>query len=127
MSREIGLRYDTIEGSRICILKTAPTNTEFTEYDRCQMITYARLLDAERYGAKHYETPDQILDIPDTCNPEIALVCWQTHLARAKWIIGDGLGKIVTEESAPTEYADYVPVFQEARRRWPALPGEGRW
>lgn len=115
---DLATRYDLVEGSRMCVLKMAPTVEIVTEYDRCHLLTYARLLDADRNGMQHYEAPEEILDIPPTCDPDMWLDCFLSHVDRAQWIVAQGISEIVKGPQRPTEYADYPSLFDQAQRRW---------
>ncbi|WP_343061257.1 hypothetical protein [Novosphingobium flavum] len=61
-----------------------------TAYDRGHLALYAALLDAEEAGMAWHEAAATIMriDIADAG----AHGCWRSHLERARWIIGEGLG-----------------------------------
>jgi hypothetical protein len=65
----------------------APTGEEFTAYDAAQMLTYARLLDAERAGQGWRDAAREILLLDVAADPAAAELCWRLHLARAQWTI----------------------------------------
>jgi hypothetical protein len=117
-NKEVLAKFDLVEGSRMLVLKVAPSLDMVTEYDRCHLLTYARLLEIDRNGAGHYETPEDILDIPLDCDPDLWLECLLSHFDRAHWIFAKGLRSVITTDQQPTQYADYLQLFEAARREW---------
>jgi hypothetical protein len=73
------------------ILSTAPCVDAITLYDQQHFLTYARLLSAEKHGTSWRVAASVILQCDVTVAPEIAHACYESHLARARWIITDGL------------------------------------
>ena len=71
-----------------------------TRYDQEHFITYARILDAERAEADWREAVKIILLRDPEADPEQAWLCWETHLARAKWIATEGVVQAVARASA---------------------------
>jgi hypothetical protein len=84
---------DFSQRSRIGIMPLAPTVDEFTPYDAAQMLTYARLLDAEREGHAWQDAARDILLLDIDADTDGARKCWQSHFDRALWSVGDGLLK----------------------------------
>lgn len=75
------------------VLKSAAPQGPVTEYDRHQLALYAALLDAEAAGTNWRETAIELMRLdPDRAG---ALLCWQSHLDRARWIVGEGLSEAV--------------------------------
>jgi hypothetical protein len=72
----------------------APSDEELTYYDRQHFLTYARLLDADKEGADWRLSADKILQRDVEDDPHGAELCYRSHLARARWVIGAGLDKI---------------------------------
>ena len=72
----------------------APTG-HVSDYDRRNLLTYAELIDADDAGMDWTCGAVEILGFDPGFDPELARCCWQTHLARARWIIGDGLASAV--------------------------------
>jgi hypothetical protein len=70
----------------------APSGDTVLEYDRRHLLTYAELLDADDAGMSWELGSLEILGMDPVANPERAHRCWDSHLSRARWIIGDGLG-----------------------------------
>lgn len=68
----------------------APVDNVLTDYDRSQILTYARLLDAERDGFDWIETAAEILLLDVASDPAAAKCCWQSHLDRAHWFVDGG-------------------------------------
>jgi len=65
---------------------SAPTNDALTPYDELHLITYLRLLDAEKAGADWQEVAKIVLHIDPAVEFERAQCAWESHLARAKWM-----------------------------------------
>lgn len=68
----------------------APTAASLTDYDRLHLITYVRLLDAAEARADWREVARIVLGIDPTREPERARGCYDTHLARARWMTEAG-------------------------------------
>ena len=62
---------------------TAPTDLILTGYDEQHVVTYLRLLDAEKDGADWQEVAKLVLQIDPVTEPARAKRAWETHLARA--------------------------------------------
>jgi hypothetical protein len=73
---------------------TAPTGGA-THYDRSHLMIYAELLDADRRGITWEDGAFGILGIDAIADPEAARLCWESHLERARWIVGEGLASAV--------------------------------
>jgi len=69
-----------------------------TYYDRQHFLTYARLIDADKEGADWKSSAEKILQRDVENDPHGAELCYRSHLARARWIIGAGLGKFSDDE-----------------------------
>jgi hypothetical protein len=82
------------------ITDVAAWSDEITHYDQEHFITYARILDAERAGADWREAVRIILLRDPETEPEQAWLCWETHLARAKWITTTGVAQAIARASA---------------------------
>jgi hypothetical protein len=54
------------------------------------MITYLRMLDADKEGADWREVTQIVLRIDPDREPERATRAYETHLARAKWMTHTG-------------------------------------
>ena len=61
-----------------------------TDYDHEHLVTYLRLLDAEAEGADWTEVARIVLHIDPEQEPERARRAWESHLARAKWMMEHG-------------------------------------
>lgn len=79
----------------------APTVPEITTYDEAHFVTYLRLLDAEADGADWREIARIVLHRDPVAEAERSHACWQSHLARARWMTKSGYRKIL--EQAATE------------------------
>jgi hypothetical protein len=73
----------------------APSDTPVTDYDRRNLLTYAELLDAADAGVDWKDGSLDILGIDPVADADRARCCWDSHLARARWIIGEGLGAAI--------------------------------
>lgn len=69
---------------------TAPTESVLTMYDELHLVTYLRLLDAAAEGADWEEAARIVLKIDPKKEPPRAKRCWESHLARAKWMNESG-------------------------------------
>ena len=72
------------------VADTAPTDATLTGYDQQHLVTYLRLLDAEADGAGWEEVAQRVLHIEPRREPERARRAWETHLARAHWLVSHG-------------------------------------
>jgi hypothetical protein len=70
----------------------APPGNAVLDYDRRHLLTYAELLDAADAGIDWRAGSLAILGVDPEAHAEHARCCWDSHLARARWIVGDGLG-----------------------------------
>ena len=68
----------------------APAVDALTDYDRSQILTYARLLDAERDGFDWSEAATEILLLDIEADAAGAKHCWRSHLDRAHWFVDGG-------------------------------------
>src|SRR3546814_16685446 len=69
----------------------APAGNVVVEYDRQHLLTYAELLDAADAGIGWRAGSLTILGVDPDADAERARCCWDRHLARARWIVGEGL------------------------------------
>jgi hypothetical protein len=69
---------------------TAPTDGVPTGYDEQHVVTYLRLLDADKEGADWREVAKLVLHIDPDSEPARARRAWETHLARARWMTEKG-------------------------------------
>jgi hypothetical protein len=76
-------------------LESVPPAGGATDYDRLHLMTYAELLDADRDGVAWEQGASAILGLDPAADPEGARLCWDSHLARARWIVGEGLASAV--------------------------------
>jgi hypothetical protein len=74
---------------------TAPSEDTVLDYDRRNLLTYAELLDAADAGVDWREGSLDILGIDPVADADRARYCWESHLARARWIVGEGLGTAI--------------------------------
>lgn len=70
-----------------------------TDYDRRHLSLYAALLDTEAAGTDWREVAPSLMKLdPGHAGSQ---ACWQSHLARARWIVGDGLADAVVAFGEP--------------------------
>ena len=72
----------------------APTGSA-TKYDQSHLFIYAELLDADRRGVTWEEAASAILRLDPAMDKGAARLCWESHLKRARWIVGKGLASAV--------------------------------
>ena len=72
------------------VFDQAPDGDTLTDYDQGHLVTYLRLLDADAEGADWAEVVRIVLHIDPNHEPERALLAWESHLARAKWMMEHG-------------------------------------
>jgi hypothetical protein len=73
----------------------APTGDALTSYDNDHLVTYLRLLDAEKAGANWKEVARIVLGLNPEQEPERARGVWESHLARAKWMTEHGYKPLI--------------------------------
>jgi hypothetical protein len=76
----------------------APTDSMLTEYDQQHLVTYMRLLDADADGADWREVAKIVLRIDPEHEPERARNAYDSHLARAKWMMEHGYRHLLRNE-----------------------------
>jgi hypothetical protein len=70
--------------------RRAPEGDAVVDYDRRHLALYAALLEAADAGRAWQEAATSLMRLDATeCD---AKACWRSHLERARWIVGDGLG-----------------------------------
>ena len=72
------------------IADLAPSAHELTPYDKEHAITYMRLLDADADKADWREIARIVLGLDTALEPDRARRTFESHLARAKWLAGQG-------------------------------------
>jgi hypothetical protein len=73
----------------------APSGEAVLDYDRRHLLIYAELLSAEDEGIAWQVGALEILGIDPATEAARARACWDSHLARARWITGAGLGTAI--------------------------------
>ena len=73
----------------------APEGPELTAYDKAHYVTYLRLLDADADNADWREVARIVLHRDPAATKTRA--CWESHLARARWMTETGYRKILEE------------------------------
>lgn len=74
----------------------APWSETLTDYDQRHLMTYLRLLDADQAGADWREAARLILGRDPQHAPDLSRRCWETHLARARWMTQTGYRDLLT-------------------------------
>ena len=77
------------------VANEAPSANGLTDYDEDHLITYRGLLDAEVDGAEWDEAALLVLGIDPVREPARARHMWETHLARAKWLLDHGYAHLL--------------------------------
>ncbi|VIO70629.1 hypothetical protein CI1B_32830 [Bradyrhizobium ivorense] len=72
------------------IADLAPSARELTSYDKEHAVTYMRLLDAAADTADWREVARVVLGLDPILEPDRAQRTFDSHMARAKWIAGQG-------------------------------------
>ena len=73
----------------------APTDASVTEYDRLHAPRYLRLLDALSAGAPWTQAVRVVLGIDPEAEPERARRAYDSHLARARWMVDEGYRELL--------------------------------
>ena len=73
----------------------APTDDTITAYDEQHYVTYLRLLDADAEGANWTEVARIVLHRDPASDVVRTRRCWESHLARAKWMTKIGYRRIL--------------------------------
>ncbi|MBU4433894.1 MAG: DUF2285 domain-containing protein [Alphaproteobacteria bacterium] len=68
----------------------APWSEILTDYDERHLMTYLRLLDADQEGADWREAARLVLGRDCEQSPDLSRRCWETHMARARWMTQTG-------------------------------------
>ena len=83
----------------ISLPNAAPTGDIVTAYDRERLAQYAALLDAAGTGQDWRDAASTILGLD--VSEAGAEACWRSHLERARWIVGEGLGQAIEAFGRP--------------------------
>ncbi len=75
----------------------APAGPDITIYDEQHFVTYLRLLDADRDGADWVEVARIVLHRDPIQDEGRTRRCWQSHLARARWLSKGGYRRILEQ------------------------------
>lgn len=78
----------------------APVDEMLTAYDRQHLVTYMRLLDAEKAGADWHEVAKLVLGIDPVAEPERGHRAYQSHLDRARWMSEHGYRDLLSGKTA---------------------------
>jgi hypothetical protein len=70
--------------------RLAPMGNAVVDYDRQHLALYAALLEADDAGRDWQDAAASLMQL-DVIESD-AEACWHSHLERARWIVGDGLG-----------------------------------
>lgn len=83
--------------------RLAPSGDVAVDYDRRHLALYAALLDADDAGGNWKDAASSLMRLDITKSD--AEACWRSHLERARWIVGEGLGSALeafNERKFPT-------------------------
>ena len=75
----------------------APRGNAVTPYDEQHYVTYLRLLDASRDGAGWQEVARIVLHRDPVGEEARSRHCWESHLARARWMTKTGYRRILEQ------------------------------
>lgn len=75
----------------------APTLNLITPYDEQHLVTYIRLLDAQADGADWREVAQIVLHRDPVADPDRTRHCWESHLARARWMTKIGYRRLLEQ------------------------------
>ncbi|MFG1277171.1 DUF2285 domain-containing protein [Xanthobacter autotrophicus] len=75
----------------------APSEPGITTYDEAHFVTYMRLLDAEADKADWTEVARIVLHRDPAAEVDRTRACWESHLARARWMTKTGYRKILEQ------------------------------
>lgn len=68
------------------VMDKAPSDAALTPYDNDHLVTYLRLLDADKAGADWKEVARIVLNMDPEQEPDRSRTAWESHLERAKWM-----------------------------------------
>lgn len=85
----------------------APTGDIITAYDEQHHVTYLRLLDADAAGANWTEVARIVLHRDPASDLTRTRRCWESHLARAKWMTKTGYRRILEKAVAEQNNASH--------------------
>ena len=95
----------------------APSEKALTLYDREHYLHYARLIDADNEGTDWQIAAAAILECDVARDPNAARLCFDSHLARARWIIGEGLDTILNRAEHQNTRAKRADESSDTSRR----------
>ncbi len=75
----------------------APDGPDIIPYDELHFVTYLRLLDAAREGADWTEVARIVLHRDPVQEEARTRRCWESHLARARWMTRHGYRRILEQ------------------------------
>lgn len=78
----------------------APTGRDITRYDEARFLTYLRLLDADAEGADWTEVVCVVLHRDPVGDESRSRRCWESHLARARWMTKHGYRRLLEQSMA---------------------------
>lgn len=87
------------------MLRNEAPSGHVTEYDRQNLAIYAEMLDADNAGITWADGVRLILGLEVSNDGETARRCWESHLDRARWIVGEGLSPALQAFSRNPEQA----------------------
>jgi hypothetical protein len=85
----------------------AATDDTLTAYDEQRYVTYLRLLDADAEGANWTEVARIVLHRDPASDVVRTRRCWESHLARAKWMTKTGYRRILEKAVVEQGNAPY--------------------
>jgi hypothetical protein len=70
-----------------------------TDYDLDHLVTYLRLLDADRDGADWRQVAAIVLGRDTEQDLDASRRCWESHLERARWMTTHGYHQLVGRQA----------------------------
>lgn len=89
------------------IADSAPSNSIVTVYDEDHLVAYLRLLDADAEGADWCEVARTVLHLDPEQEPARARRAYDSHLARARWMMKYGYRLLLRGRGASCSSAGY--------------------
>lgn len=89
------------------VADTAPSNSIVTVYDEDHLVTYLRLLDADAEGADWREVARIVLHLDPEREPARAKRAFDSHLARARWMMKHGYRLLLRGRGATSSSAGH--------------------
>ncbi len=84
------------------IAEQAPTEASITDYDRAHFGVYLRLIDATNAKAPWREVAKIVLSLDPDGDTARAKAIYDSHIARARWMVENGFRDLLREKPSPS-------------------------